>query len=891
MRSMLCPYMTVGLHISEINDAYRGNPVEGCAFFGKTRKSEHKGHEGKLRDIAKIFRRQQDRKKQLAILRFPFLVAFVIPSCPSCSPPRIFRYTFSMFHSFLKAFSLLLLSSALWAEGTQLWQQSKFDEFEKGTSNGVAISSYGRLQLAPSLKSIYTSPSTYIWQVVSDAQGNAYLGAGSPARVYRVTPDGKSTTIFEAKELQVQALAIDKDGTIYAATSPDGRVYKLEPNLPANSNKKKSRNQEEEAADSANGKSAAAAGSEVTYRSSVFFDPKTKYIWDIELDPAGPLYVATGDTGEIYKVERNGEGSVFFKSDEAHIRSLALVKSAPEPEEGKKKKNANPGLSTLIAGSDGSGLIYRISPAGEAFVLYSAPKKEITALATDAAGNIYAAGVGEKHTSAPAAPILPVTTVSTSPTVPPPVPPTQPGSVAGGSEIYMISADGSPSRIWSAKDDLVYSLAFTSDGQLLAGTGNRGHIYEIASGSKAGSYLDLEKLSANQVTSLARTSNGAVYAVTANLGKLFVLGPGKQPDGTYESDVFDARSFSHWGRAEVRGSGDFDFFARSGNVDNPDRNWSPWTKIDLKNAQRMPIPAARFVQWKVALRPGGAGSELESVAINYLPKNIAPVIDDISVQVGARITSLPAQKPATESVTIPLGNAAPVSPIHYDAPPSAVKDRDYIAVRWSAHDDNDDDLVYSIYYRGDNETEWKLLKDNITDKFYSWDSSLLPDGGYVVKVTASDAPSHSPDEALTDEKISPRFEVDSTPPEVQALQAKVEGNTMHISFRAADGFSPIKRAEYSIDAGDWQYIEPVGQISDSRTEEYDFNAALPQGEAIVAVSDKNGKKAKRARTREGAGDDPPQADQAQVVNPGEHVVVVRVWDRFDNMSAAKTVTK
>ena len=52
-------------------------------------------------------------------------------------------------------------------------------------------------------------------------------------------------------------------------------------------------------------------------------------------------------------------------------------------------------------------------------------------------------------------------------------------------------------------------------------------------------YLDLEKLSANQITSMARTSNGSIYAVTANLGKLFVLGPGRLADGTYESDVYD----------------------------------------------------------------------------------------------------------------------------------------------------------------------------------------------------------------------------------------------------------------------------------------------------------------------------------------------------------------
>jgi hypothetical protein len=212
-------------------------------------------------------------------------------------------------------------------------------------------------------------------------------------------------------------------------------------------------------------------------------------------------------------------------------------------------------------------------------------------------------------------------------------------------------------------------------------------------------------------------------------------------------------------------------------------------------------------------------------------------------------------------------------------------------VRWAAHDDNDDDLVYSIYYRGDNENDWKLLKDNITDKFYSWDSSLLPDGGYTIRVVASDSPSHSPDEALTDETISPRFEVDSTPPQVQALLAKVEGNIMHVSFRAADSFSAIKRAEYSIDAGDWHYIEPVGEISDSPTEEYDFTAALPQGEAIAAENTVK-KSGKRGRTRDGGSEAVlPQTDQAQVVVPGEHVVVVRVWDRFDNMSAAKTVTK
>jgi hypothetical protein len=158
-----------------------------------------------------------------------------------------------------------------------------------------------------------------------------------------------------------------------------------------------------------------------------------------------------------------------------------------------------------------------------------------------------------------------------------------------------------------------------------------------------------------------------------------------------------------------------------------------------------------------------------------------------------------------------------------------------------------------------------LLKDNLTDKFYSFDASLLPDGGYTIKVVASDAPSHSPEQALTSEKESARFEVDTTPPQIENLSASVEGDKIHVTFRAVDGFSNIKRAEYSVDAGEWQFVEPVGQLSDSKTESYDFRAALPVVNPATAKT----------------------ANAGQL----EHVVVVRVYDRFDNMNSAKTVIR
>ncbi|HEY5177570.1 MAG TPA: WD40 repeat domain-containing protein, partial [Terriglobales bacterium] len=268
----------------------------------------------------------------------------------------------------------LLLAAMGWAQGTRTWEQTKYDEFEKGAGHGVAIGSAGTLTLAPAFNALYTTPSTYLWDLATDAQGDAYAAAGSPARVYKLTPDGKASIIFAPQELQVQALVVDPRGVIYAATSPDGKVYKIVHGGPAPGKSPEGSHTTAEVAAAQEGGKAGAAGEsprtsvavDSSYTASVFFDPKTKYIWAVALDRQGQIYVGTGDRGEIFRVDGNGNGALFFQSDEAQIRALDFDNSG-----------------NLVAGTDGSGLIYRISPQGEAFVLYSAPKKEITALAVD----------------------------------------------------------------------------------------------------------------------------------------------------------------------------------------------------------------------------------------------------------------------------------------------------------------------------------------------------------------------------------------------------------------------------------------------------------------------------------------------------------------------------
>src|SRR5947208_10969836 len=107
----------------------------------------------------------------------------------------------------LAAFTTIL-SAALpaCAQGTHLWTQSKLEEFEKGTSHGVALESDGRLREGPGLRDLYTTPSTFVWSVAANKNGVAFVGTGSPGSVVRIahTTGSKPFVLFETRDLSVQ---------------------------------------------------------------------------------------------------------------------------------------------------------------------------------------------------------------------------------------------------------------------------------------------------------------------------------------------------------------------------------------------------------------------------------------------------------------------------------------------------------------------------------------------------------------------------------------------------------------------------------------------------------------------------------------------------------------
>jgi hypothetical protein len=532
----------------------------------------------------------------------------------------------------------------------------------------------------------------------------------------------------------------------------------------------------------------------------------------------------------------------------------------------------------LIVGTEPSGLILRISPAGQGFVVYQSPKREITAVAVASDGAIYASGVGNKTAVAQAAPpppapapspVLSVTNVGNARVTPVTGGPGP--SLAGGSEVYRINPDGSPRKVWSNAQDIAYAIGFDAGGFPLVGTGNRGKIYRLDSDTVSTLLLDA---SPTQVTGFGRGPNnsskpGDLYAITGNIGKVFRIGPAFEKKGSFESPVLDAGAFAYWGRISYRGLGKIAVYTRSGNRSHPESNWSPWAALqsessaascDSCGAGRTVSPSARFLQYKIDLTPaaGQPEPEVSYVEVAYLPKNVAPNVEAIDIT-PANYRFPPQSLSLTPSTSItlpPIGQqkSGGATPLEGGGIQTMNYAKGFQGARWQATDENNDLLAYRVEIRGVKEVGWKLLKENVKEKYLSWDTTAFPDGEYVLRVTASDSPSNPPDQALTGSLVSDPFLIDNTPPQIENLTGGAgSGNKLEVRWNARDARSTIDHAEYSVNGGDWVLIDPVNRLSDSPQEEYHLLIDRPSS--------------------------------------GEQVIAVRVSDEFDNQAVDKVVVK
>jgi hypothetical protein len=702
------------------------------------------------------------------------------------------------------------------------WTISTQADFLKGDVEDLSIDSDGRVFLGPSATVVAETAAPFLWSIVAGSDGTLFAGSGNEGKVLKVGKEGKVSTLFDAPELEVHAIAAAPNGGIYAATSPDGKIYHV----------------------SADG------------TSRTFFDPEDKYIWALAVDKSGDVFAATGDKGVIYKITASGKGSRFYKTNATNVVSLAFARDG-----------------SLVAGTESPGRVFRIDQSGKAFVLLDSPYREIHSVRLTDDGTIYATAVsaaqgggGEDRTperpptDTARPPVASVSTEITAITVMEgpvggaPATSSRAARRPGRGAIYRIRADGLWDTVWETGDDAPYDLLVEPDGNLIVGTGTEGKIFRI-SGNPARATL-LTRAAARQVTALLRDSSGRIVGATSNPGKLFALSAAPARRGTYESDVRDAGTVATWGtirwRANGRGS-QVQVFTRSGNTANPDETWSAWSKpYTQSDGEQIASPNARYLQWRAVLTVDSAASNatgpvLTSVTAAYLPRNLRPEVTAITVHPPGTVFQRPFSTGEMEIAGFEDNTSDGRQPVQtstqaagVQTPPVPVPalgrrlyQKGLQTFVWKADDENEDRLQFDVSYRREGETAWKVLKRALWDPIFVWDTTSVPDGTYLVKVSASDAPSNSPGAALAGELESVSFDVDNTAPRIEVQASSRSGARTMIPFVVRDDQSPVQRVEYSLDASRWRLVYPKDGIPDSRREE--FEVTLDDSEAARSV--------------------------------------------------------
>lgn len=740
---------------------------------------------------------------------------------------------------------LVALTYPLFAATSTSWEVTGFSDFLKGRLTGLSLSADGTLRLGPSIRWNAPLNQPALWGLASAADGTLYAATGHSGKVFRISRDGKSTEIWNAGQSEVFAICVDSKGVLYAGSSPNGGVYRIE-----------------------DGKA-----------TEIWHSPG-RYIWAIKAVADSTLFVAGGEPGKLYRLDaRTGQASVYYDTGQSNVTALAVSDKGD-----------------VYAGTDPNGLLYSISGPGRGSILYDSGLPEIRAITIDPNGVVYAAAMGGAvSTRNPAATPAPTTSsspvVASTPTVITVTAANENGvrtesdeanaksaadqTKAGASSasasaatsntavtevsgveksaIYRITPDHVIETLRSSTADNVYDLILDGDG-LLFSTDDHARIYRL-NGRKT---TLIAEPADGETTRLLRSGEN-LFAALSNPARLISFGAAGAGSGSYESQVHDSTSVARWGRLQWHGTGSgISFRTRTGNAARPDNTWSDWSG-PIKDPAGVSIesPPARFVQWRAEWQEASS-AQVNDVLIPYLPRNTPPVIRSITVSsiVGTNPakTGSTARNTTAYSITVTDTGDAPAASSSTTTPQNVSRlQTTQTQISWQADDPDGDKLVYSVYFRAEDEQEWQLIRSRMFENTLLLDPDVFADGRYYFRVVASDAPANAVQYAQQTEFVSPPVLIDNTPPLVTLGSPQRNGDTLDIDVDAVDKASPLRLCEYSLDAGFWQPIEALDGVTDTPHEHFHLHL--------------------------------------DHLRPGEHLLVFRVYDTANNAGLSRVTLR
>jgi hypothetical protein len=650
-------------------------------------------------------------------------------------------------------FTSLASSTDAGAVGTRTFVLDTLDKLSGGDLKGVAVSSDGAVRAGFTLGNAPIPEASASFSALAVADGTTLIGTSPQGKVYKLAGDAVSV-FADTGALAVTSMVQAKNGTIYAATIPDGKIFKISQG-----------------------------------KADVFATlPETSHVWALVLDRAGTgLFAATGSEGKVFRVEPTGASSVYYRSAEGHLVSLAMTDNGD-----------------LLAGSSGKGNLYRITGPGRATVLATLPGEEVKAVAVSK-GIIWA--VANEYGEAPEPPKRSPAAGRT-----PAGPSSGTRPKAGKGVLYRFDPQGRPERMMKHDDTHYMSLALDEQGRPYVGTGANGRVYTVDD--------------AHVVTLLADTDERQIGALFIAGGKGFVatsdppvahriLGRGG-PDAVWTSKVLDATLRAKFGTLSWRSSGALEMSTRSGNTSTPDATWTAWSN-PLASAGPIPSTPGRYVQVR-ARWARDPNAVLTEVTIPFVTDNVRPVVTEIS----AAAKGGPTKEPTA---------AVPASGGEVGKHDSVVK------VTWKVDNPDSDPLRYRIAFKREGQTQWRdaLKADDVHTKTeLEWDTAALPEGKYRVRVEASDENANPPDQVQKHALESEPVLVDNTPPRMDTLELTGRRLRAHV----VDGTSPIARVELSVDGKlEWRPLGAADGIFDTADERVDSDVSMlvPPGSHIVVV--------------------------------------------------------
>jgi len=523
-------------------------------------------------------------------------------------------------------------------------------------------------------------------------------------------------------------------------------------------------------------------------------DLSESYIWRIL--PAGRdgALIATGDPGKIYRLDGRGNVTLLADVDATHVTGLA------------------PSGTGFVATTDSPGRLLSVSANGEWNVLYDAQETELRAPVVMGDGTlVFAANPDGKDPSG---------------------------------EVLRRLASGAVEPVWEALSGFVYALAPAPGGELWVASGGEGEHGRIVrlDPHPPSSWVEVVQVEEPQILALAFGDERSRWFATAGVGQVYRVLPEGAVKGQAVSPPRDAGDVARWGRLSLLTPQGFEggrISTRSGNTKTPDRTWSEWEPVRL-DGESGPVssPDARFLQWRLEL--SRTGVVVQEVRVYYLPANRPPRVNEIEVtELGSDVSvSWDRGQPSALSQDLPGGVRAEFQVPSQRGGTTPASDeaaawaRRYRTFTWKAADPNEDDLTFLLELRPAEGSVWNPVKKDVESSPWVWDSSTVPDGWYVLRVSASDSPSNPPGEELSAARSTDPFLVDNTPPQVKDLRTSPDA----VRGLALDATSPIKRLDYSVDGGEWEVLFPDDGIPDSRSEAFTLStASLDSGTHVIVV--------------------------------------------------------